>query len=465
MSDRSLPRITLVSSNGRGLGHLSREIAITLAIGDRAEVTMFTFSRGLHLASRFGVEGEFCPGPASAWLPWERWDEYVNKRFELFLNEVRPDVVLFDGVAPYLGVINALRGRPSISAGWLRRGMWLKGPNNNQLEKTTAFDFVIEPGDLASAADRGPTSSLEAIRVPPVSLLEVVPPLGRNEASEALGLDPNRQTLLFALGPDRPIAGTDVRHAALERVLRHADWQVGIVTSPLAERKDEGLERGVALNGVYPLASHLSAFDAAISAAGYNSVHELIASRMPTLFIPNSTTGTDNQVARAKFLADRRLALVAPDDNANAVQRQVEYLLRKGTGDLRKNLEASTDIQVIGGATEVASILTSAPPVGIRQTGTGEWRQPGIRGFAKRAIGPAGVERVRRVLRRSPLHPRGRRVSLEPDHADTHLLITDDPADVARSEHQPVEHILEGASSSYRQARRNLIDEFYDLLG
>ena len=117
MSERARGRVVLVTSNGWGLGHLSRELAIALAIGERAEVIMFSFSRGLPLAAQFGFRGEFCPGPDSPWVPYARWNRYVERRFELFLDETRPDVVMFDGVAPYIGVINALRRRPAISAG------------------------------------------------------------------------------------------------------------------------------------------------------------------------------------------------------------------------------------------------------------------------------------------------------------------------------------------------------------
>jgi len=467
VSDRNIPRVALVTSNGWGLGHLSREIAIALAIGDRAEVTMFTFSRGFPLAAHFGLEGEFCPSHTSLWIPAERWDRYVERRFEIFISEVTPDVVLFDGVAPYLGVINALRRHPSISAGWLRRGMWLSGTNDSQLAKSGAFDFVIEPGDIAAAADQGPTAALESIRVPPVSLLEVVPTLRRVDAAAALGLDPERPTLLFALGSGQPGDAADARAAALLQASRHRDWQVGVVTSPLVEPgTDEiGATEGIHIVGVYPLVRYLSAFDAAIGAAGYNSVHELIPSRIPTLLVPKSASRTDDQIVRASLLAEHGLALMARDDRVDEVARQVERLLGDARADLTQRLDVMRDDELMGGATEVANILTSSPPRGFRETGADDWRQPGFKGFLKRAIPPRGVEVVQRILGRAPPRPPGGTVSLDPKDGITHLLVSEDPADVARSVHQPVEHMLAGASSSYRRARRNLISEFYDLVG
>ncbi|HSM44823.1 MAG TPA: glycosyltransferase [Acidimicrobiia bacterium] len=462
-----MPRVVLVTSNGWGLGHLSRELAIALAIGDRADVTMFTFSRGFPLAASFGLRGEFCMDHTSSWIPAGRWDRYVERRFGIFLSEVDPDVVLFDGVAPYLGVINALRRHPSISAGWLRRGMWLNGPNDAQLAKAEAFDFVVEPGDIAAEADEGPTAALDSIRVPPVSLLEVVPTLGRDEAAAALGLDPEKPALLFALGSGQPGDAVAAREAALRRALRHVHWQVGVVTSPLTGvRNDEVSETaGIQVEGIYPLMRYLSAFDAAVSAAGYNSVHELIPARVPTLFVPKTASRTDNQVARASFLADHGLALMARDDQVEEVETQVESLLGHANVELTANLEEIREDGLMGGAVEVARIVTSSPPTGVRETGVDDWRQPGIKGFLKRVIPPTGVEYLQQVLRKSPPRHPGNTVTLHSMDGLTHLLVSEDPADVVRSQCQPVEHMLAEASPSYHQARRNLINEFYDLVG
>lgn len=466
MSDHTPPNIALVTSNGWGLGHLSREIAVGLAIGDRAEVTIFTFSRGLPLVAQFGIKGEFCPGLTSPWIPPERWDAYVEARFEAFLSEVEPDVVLFDGVAPYVGVINALRRHPSVSAGWLRRGMWLSGPNDGQLHKSGSFDFVIEPGDIAAEADDGPTSALEAIRVPPVSLMEVVPTLGRTDSARALGLDPERSTLLFSLGSGQAGDSAEAKDAAIQQVLGHDDWQVAMLRSPLEADGPGAGNVGMAVDiaGVYPLSRYLSAFDAAISAAGYNSVHELLPARVPTLFVPKSASKTDNQFVRASHLASRGLALVARDSRTEEVRSQVEQLLGDARSELAVELAKLRDDEVMGGAKATATIVAGDPPSGIRTTGDDAWRQPGVKGLLNRTISPRAKARVLQTVGKAPARPRPQPLSLDPREGVTQVLVSEDPADVARSERQPVEHILAGASDSYRRARDEMIDVFYELV-
>jgi UDP-N-acetylglucosamine:LPS N-acetylglucosamine transferase len=58
----------------------------------------------------------------------------------------------------------------------------------------------------------------------------------------------------------------------------------------------------------FPLSRRFRAFDLAVSAAGYNSFHELLRFGVPTLFIPNQDTALDDQQGRAQFAADRGLA-------------------------------------------------------------------------------------------------------------------------------------------------------------
>lgn len=457
-------RVTLVTSNGWGLGHLSRETAIALAMGDTAEVTMFSFSKGLPLAVGLGVRGEFCQGHSTPWIPRERWNEYVERRFRLFISEVGTDVVLFDGVAPYPGILQALSDQPQISAGWLRRGMWLRSRTQEQLAKSPKFDFVIEPGDLAADADHGPTAGLDAIRVPPVSLLEVVPMLDREEAASQLGLDPTRPTLLIAIGLGQDGATAAVRHAALQQTLDHGGWQVGLVNSPLTTREPDEVPGVVQLEGVFPLMRHLTAFDAAVSAAGYNSVHELIPAGIPTLLLPKSASRTDDQIARASYLANHGMALMANDGDVEGVRSQVEKLLGTDGEGLRKTLSATGIDRMTGGAREIAKFLAESPPTGRRDLGPEETVQRGFKGFVKRAIGPTGVALVQRVLGRTPGSPSRNVVSTNPDDAVDTLLITSDLDAVRRSTEVAVEHLLPGSRPDYERARREMIDDFYEVV-
>ncbi len=191
---------------------------------------------------------------------------------------------------------------------WCRRALWRRGVNTAALRAAPFFDLVLEPGDLAAAADRGATTALDAVRVGPVTLAEGVPALSRTEAARALGLDPDRPTALVTLPPG------EASQAAVQALLADPDWQVAVTSSPIAEAGEAGGDgRVVALRGVYPLVRYLPAVDAAVSAAGYNAFHELLLAAVPTLLVPSPAIVTDDQTGRARWARVAGLALLAED--------------------------------------------------------------------------------------------------------------------------------------------------------
>ena len=46
-------------------------------------------------------------------------------------------------------------------------------------------------------------------------------------------------------------------------------------------------------------------FDFGIIAGGYNSVHESLFLKLPSIILPNTRTGTDDQLARALNAAEK----------------------------------------------------------------------------------------------------------------------------------------------------------------
>jgi UDP-N-acetylglucosamine:LPS N-acetylglucosamine transferase len=54
----------------------------------------------------------------------------------------------------------------------------------------------------------------------------------------------------------------------------------------------------------FPISRAIAAFDFSVSAAGYNTFHEVIAQGLPTIFVPNRHPSMDDQGARAEFAQD-----------------------------------------------------------------------------------------------------------------------------------------------------------------
>ena len=218
------------------MGHLTRQAAVALALSKENNATLFSLSLGLPLATGLGIRGEYCPSYDRPWIATRDWHSYLRGRLIAIVEETGSEAVVFDGVAPYPGIGLAASQLRGVAFVWLRRGMWQANTNKQQLRKRRYFDLVIEPGDLAANADRGPTAKLsDAVKVAPISILEVLEPLSREEARRQLGLPSDGLVALVTLGSGRlgDVAGPG--RVSLETMLRFGpDWHVAVTRSPVA---------------------------------------------------------------------------------------------------------------------------------------------------------------------------------------------------------------------------------------
>lgn len=329
-----MSRVLFVTSNGTGLGHLTRGMAIARRLGQGIEPAFLTLSAGAPVVEQVGYHVEYFPShtAAAAESP-RRWDRRLRARLELLLDELDPEVLVFDGAHPYdalVAVLRAHRGdRPRTI--WSRRPMWREGFGAEAIYWSGEFDHVLEPGEFAEAEDRGLTVARrgEAKQVSPIVFLDDDELLPRDEACDELGLDPDRAHALVALGQ-----GAELEVAA-ERSLRLLALDPELEVAALESSLSPGLripDGVIHLRGTYPMARFLRAFDLTVSAAGYNAFHELLAHRIPTLFVPMQRQ-IDDQPARARWAQEEGVGrgLASPDDPA--LEERLEELLDANVRD------------------------------------------------------------------------------------------------------------------------------------
>ena len=344
------PVVLLVSSNGAGMGHLTRLLAYQRRLPDRLQAHVVSLSQAVPAVSTFGVPWEYLPSKAATGMDSGEWRWLFAERMTEAVTRLRPAVVVFDGTHPYAGLDEAIASVPGTRAVWSRRGMWKAGLNTHQLEKAAWFDAVIEPGDLAAPADVGATATAEAVRVRPVTLVDTTGTTDRATARVVLGLPADGPLALVSLGAGNINDTTDEVGAAAAALTARG---VGVcVTQPeIAERG--GGRAGVHVVRHFPLSEHLAAFDLAVAAAGYNSFHEHLRLGLPTVFVPNDSTSLDDQVARARFADEQGWALSAPTLTGGAGQRAVDELLDRGPELARRAVAADPG----NGAGDAASVI------------------------------------------------------------------------------------------------------------
>lgn len=348
----------MITSNGVGAGHLIRTSAIAQQVNRYARPVILSMAYSVvEVANALGFECEFIPGRDKKLMPNRYWDKYLCDRILALIDELGAKVVTFDGVVPYPGFLSAKLKRPEVTFIWIRRGMWQKQPHGVALGfQSRLVDLVIEPGDVAREYDFGPTRNRKEARLTsPVSLYKPENAMKRDDARAFLGLPRDGSVVLIQMGVGAK--DLDERVSAILRGL--SSWAGVQIVMPNEPKDREGtslVPDGVSVTIIrhFPLAEVIHAFDGIICAAGYNSVHEVIPARIPSLLIANNR-GTDDQFARARWCGDKELTLYASTHSLQDIEEKSAMLadatLRQ---KLTRNCAAMTHFN---GANQIASII------------------------------------------------------------------------------------------------------------
>jgi hypothetical protein len=173
----------------------------------------------------------------------------------------------------------------------------------------------------------------------------------------------------------------------------------------------------VHLRATYPMSRYYAAFDLAVSAAGYNAYHELLALGVPSLLVPIARE-TDDQAARARHAAETGIAAAVAGPGAPELEAELERLLDPAA---REGIVARlAALPPADGAREAADWLVDlaeppldGPAVSERQRARGRsysnWHLPG--GSPREALEflarvPRGVAALGKQILTSPRPPR-----------------------------------------------------------
>ena len=433
------------------MGHLTRATAVAEELKEIARPVLVSVAGGIaEIPSTTGIPCEYIPGKTRRWMPAHRWDRYFRDRLIAIADETGASVISFDGVVPYPGFIATKLKRPDLTIVWVRRGLWQKNLLRFALPfQSRLVDLIIEPGDIARSYDHGPTSKRgDAEITSPVSLYSQATALSREDARKALGLDPNRPAVLVQLGTGDSDMNEKMR-AALTGLIGWEGLQVVLTKNPVdAAGKSlvpEGLD--IKVQRYFPLAHVLAAFDGAIAATGYNSVHELLPAQIPTVLVSN-IRGTDDQDARAKWCHDHGYAMRADHADLADITKTVAKLSDAGVREsLRKKCSELAD--TTGGA-QIAQILLSLA--------TSTTRKPSkkvSRFLATHAI--QTITYLYRLIR--PYQKSATVISAEPLYSQE---IAADYLHTKIKGDQRFEHMIAGASQGYISRRHEIASKAYE---
>lgn len=350
-------RILMLSSNGTGLGHVARQLAIARHLPETVEPVFAAMGHGVGIIRQFGFVAEYIPSQiytGTKFPEWNKWLEFEINRLVEFYDCA---AVVFDGNMPADGLLRAVGPREDAGLVWIRRGMWQAGQDSSAIATQRYFDLVIEPTDIASEVDQGATARAGDVaeRVPPVRLLEASELLSREQACARLGLDPAKPAVLVQIG-----SGSNRENLSmLDELIPHLRTQPGLQIA-IAEwdisTDHLRLWPGTLMIRGFPLSQYFNAFDFTVTAAGYNSFNEVISFGLPAIFIPNTHPGMDDQAGRAGYAEKHGAGIVLKADQLGEIVDLLPLMLNASSRSyIRQNCSR---ISLENGAAQAASLIS-----------------------------------------------------------------------------------------------------------
>jgi len=434
------------------MGHLARATAVAEELKTSARPILVSVAGGIaEIPATTGIACEYIPGKTRRWMPAHRWDRYFRDRLIAIADEAGASVISFDGVVPYPGFIATKLKRPDLKIVWVRRGLWQKNILRFALPfQSRLVDLIIEPGDIARSYDHGPTARRrDAVLTSPVSLYSNSSTLSRVEARKIMGLDVDRPAVLVQLGTGDSDMNEKMR-AALSGLLGWKDLQVVLTKNPEDAQGKSLVPAGldIKVQRYFPLAKVLAAFDGAIAATGYNSVHELLPAQIPTVLISN-IRGTDDQDARAKWCHDYGYALRADHSNLLDITATVARL---SDSAVRENLRNKcAELSDTNGGKQIAQTLLDLATSPKKSSSK----------KVERFIATQLIHKATYLYRLIRPYKTG------PTLKDESVLYSEETsAEFLRTHikgNQRFEHLIVGASQSYNSARQQIAKKAYEL--
>lgn len=302
-------RIVSYAINGRGLGHLTRQLAIlrqvrrVCALLDvQAECWVLTSSEGDTLARREGIPALKMPGKAMFRDAGIEPSRYLAVARGWVLNAVaglQPDLLLVDtfpagSFGELVPVLELAKRRVLVA----RRVKEAFAADPSYAALLPLFDAQVVP---------------DARGTGPILLRSRHELLDRDAARAALGVDGDTPAVWVSLGG----GGDTSLPTQLPRLvgsLRDRGWHVVVGAGPLYDGP-ELRGAGVTWLSRYAPVELFAGLDGAVSAAGYNTFHELLHAGVPTVFVPQPRIA-DDQAERAGRAADAGAGAVATIETA-----------------------------------------------------------------------------------------------------------------------------------------------------
>ncbi|WP_054739948.1 glycosyltransferase [Cellulosilyticum ruminicola] len=319
--------ILFMVTNGAGLGHLTRGLAIAKrlrALDKEYEIVFLTTSVAIEVLRESGFMFYYVPTKnlMPNGLNGGAWNEFLKRQLKDIINMHKPAAIVFDGAIPYAGLlanINKVRNYKTI---WIKRECY-KQNVDSLADKEKFFDLTIVPREINEInVSRGPGK----VYTNPIMLLDQQEALDRETVREELGIKMDEKLFYVQLGAGLINDIETTLQMIVDKIVENPKYHVLLGEYIIGKSIDIRHPRVKVIRS-FPNAKYFKGLDGAISAAGYNTVHELVFFGVPTIFVPNTQTGRDDQVARVQKVEDARAGTVLIDVTPESIKEKLDYIV------------------------------------------------------------------------------------------------------------------------------------------
>jgi predicted glycosyltransferase len=335
------PRILFYAINGLGLGHVTRLLAIARKLRGLmpdAEIVFFTSSEAEDVIFREGFAAFKVPSKTLRAQAHLRPATYARMLQTVTLNlmaSFHPHVLVVDTFPA--GTLKELL--PVLR--WDSRKVFVFRVQRAEAAASPLMQATLELYDLVlvphhpGEVDVPVPESVPSRWTGPILIRDRADALPRDEARARLDLPADVPVVYVTFGGGGDQAMDTALQLAVEALgVRHAQppgepIHLAVPYAPLYRGSMPGSSHGLSNVTVvrhYPMAEMMAAFDAAISAAGYNTSMELLHHGVPTALVPFPRQ-VDDQAARATDLSRSGAAIMIGDLTADAIRQAVRELL------------------------------------------------------------------------------------------------------------------------------------------
>jgi predicted glycosyltransferase len=351
-------RVLFYAVDGLGLGHVTRLLAIARALRrlrPEAECVFLSASEADWIIYKEGFVSFKVPSRtarAAAGLTPSRHARTVQSVTWTLVNAFDPHVLVVDTFPA--GTLQELLPllRWPINKVFVFREQQPRLAADAYLQETLRlYQLVVVPHTLGELEIPLP-AGVAACWSGPILLRERGEALPRAAAERLLALPtaPHRLRLYINFGGGGDRETSSLLQTALAAAALVPELDPVVAPGPLA-RDDPPLPAGVTAVHHYPIADCLAAFDVALSAAGYNAVHEVLHHGLPAVLVAVGK-GVDDQDARVRRAVAAGAALGAEasstDVLAGVLRRLLDPLVREALARRAQTL-------VPGGGAEAAA--------------------------------------------------------------------------------------------------------------